>query len=590
MPCAFHAKRPYPFRKLGPGCQFAEDPDHPLVESGGAQWCRFHLPLDAPDADGVRKADWDETAAAAFNDAVFAHIDAAKAAGEVADLTGVVFPGGIAFDRYRGEEAALPAICFIEAHFGGDADFSEAHFCGTTDFRFGRTANFREARFGRTADFREAYFSEAHFGGDANFREARFGRTADFREAYFSEAHFGGTTDFREAHFGGTHNFRFLGGTDFREAHFGDYVDFREAHFGGTANFREAHFGGTANFREDHFGRTADFSEVHFGGTANFREAHFGRNTYFRKSQFGGTANFREDHFGGNAYFSGAAEDGRASERRETVALESRPGDEGETLTAGAITAPARVARNDFQRADFSRAWFGGPSVFSNRRFTDTTKFVGATFDRAPRFHNAVLHQDTDFTKAEFLDKSGEAAPAYRTLKLAMEQVRARDEEGMFYALEMESRRRRDDTPKAVWLFSLLYKAGSDYGRSLVRPLVLLGGVTFLFYLLYAALGADGWEVDLSAPLRLAMEQIVRPFALPTVDYARAASTSEYAAWAQALVDNAPFVARALGLIPVSDPWIGAEGSHTIRFCDEVDPCLATGVDDGLGVVEDAER
>ena len=500
MPCAFHAKRPYPFRKLGPGCQFAEDPDHPLVESGGAQWCRFHLPLDAPDADGVRKADWDETAVAAFNDAVFAHIDAAKAAGEVADLTGVVFPGGIAFDRYRGEEAALPAICFIEAHFGGDADFSEAHFGGTTDFRFGRTANFREARFGRTADFHEAYFSEAHFGRTANFREARFGRTADFREAYFSEAH----------------------------------------------------FGGTANFREDHFGRTADFSEVHFGGTANFREAHFGRNTYFRKSQFGGTANFREDHFGGNAYFSGAAEDGRASERRETVALESRPGDEGETLTAGAITAPARVARNDFQRADFSRAWFGGPSVFSNRRFTDTTKFVGATFDRAPRFHNAVLHQDTDFTKAEFLDKSGEAAPAYRTLKLAMEQVRARDEEGMFYALEMESRRRRDDTPKAVWLFSLLYKAGSDYGRSLVRPLVLLGGVTFLFYLLYAALGADGWEVDLSAPLRLAMEQIVRPFALPTVDYARAASTSEYAAWAQALVDNAPFVARALGLISVS--------------------------------------
>lgn len=118
MPCAFHAKRPYPFRKLGPGCQFAEDPDHPLVDSGGAQWCRFHLPLDAPDADGVRKADWDETAVAAFNDAVFAHIDAAKAAGEVADLTGVVFPGGIAFDRYRGEEAALPAICFIEAHFG----------------------------------------------------------------------------------------------------------------------------------------------------------------------------------------------------------------------------------------------------------------------------------------------------------------------------------------------------------------------------------------------------------------------------------------------------------------------------------------
>jgi hypothetical protein len=231
------------------------------------------------------------------------------------------------------------------------------------------------------------------------------------------------------------------------------------------------------------------------------------------------------------------------------VALESRPGDEGETLTTGAITALARVARSDFRWADFSRARFDGPAVFSNRRFTDTTSFADVTFHSAPEFHNAVLHQGTDFTGAVFKDRSGGAAPAYRTLKLAMEQVRARDEEGMFYALEMESRRRRKDTPKAVKLFSLLYEAGSDYGRSLARPLVLLGGVTLLFYFLYAALGTDGREAYPGAPLRFVLEQIVRPFALLTADYARAAGTSDYAGWVRALLDGAPFAARALAAI-----------------------------------------
>ncbi len=403
MPCAFHARRPWPFRGLGPGCQFAEDPVHPLVESGDEQWCRFHLPLDAPGADGVRKVDWDGKKFATFNEAIFAHIDTAKEASQRADLTGVVFPGDISFDRYRGEEKELPAIIFFKAHFGSDADFSEAHF--------------------------------------------------------------------------------------------GSYASFGETHFGSSADFREA-------------------------------------------------------HFGSDAFFSGVAEDGGVGERREAVTLESRPGEAGETVTMGVVTAPARAARNDFRRADFSRARFRGSAVFSNRRFTDTTRFVGATFHQAPKFHNAALHQDTDFTGAAFLDRSGRAAPAYRTLKLAMEQVRARDEEGMFYALEMESRRRRDDTPKAVKLFSLLYEVGSDYGRSLVRPLVLLVGVTLLFYLIYAALGSEGGrEAYPGAPLRLAMEQIVRPFALLTTDYESIAPYSDYTEQVRKILDGAPFAARALATV-----------------------------------------
>ena len=134
MPCAFHAERPYPFPVVGADCQFAEDPAHPLIGVGGKHWCRFHLPLDAKDTDGARKEDWDSSAVNAFNEAIFRHIDAAKAVDEPADLTGVAFPGDISFDRYRGADCALPDISFMEAKFGVDASFHLAQFSGIAGF------------------------------------------------------------------------------------------------------------------------------------------------------------------------------------------------------------------------------------------------------------------------------------------------------------------------------------------------------------------------------------------------------------------------------------------------------------------------
>ena len=93
----------------------------------------------------------------------------------------------------------------------------------------------------------------------------------------------------------------------------------------------------------------------------------------------------------------------------------------------------------------FRGARFDKRAVFTSRRFLDSTDFRKATFAIAPEFHNCSLHQSTDFSGAQFMDRKGsedvDAAMAYLTLKLAMARVRATDEEARFYGYEQQSLR-----------------------------------------------------------------------------------------------------------------------------------------------------
>lgn len=159
--------------------------------------------------------------------------------------------------------------------------------------------------------------------------------------------------------------------------------------------------------------------------------------------------------------------------------------------------------------------------TFNNRVFSVETDFSESVFHRAPRFHNCELHQDTDFRATTFLDtRSVYAARAYRTLKLAMGEQRARNEEGLFYALEQRSLRSQSGTPMSTKIVSLLYETAADYGRSFLRPLMWLGIATGVFLLIYLWIGSM-WGIDLHAHgsqvLVFTIEQIVRPFYIWTV-------------------------------------------------------------------------
>lgn len=53
-----------------------------------------------------------------FNQEVFAFINDAREKGTIADLSGIVIPGGISFDHYADKESGL-----LKATFSGDAVF-----------------------------------------------------------------------------------------------------------------------------------------------------------------------------------------------------------------------------------------------------------------------------------------------------------------------------------------------------------------------------------------------------------------------------------------------------------------------------------
>ena len=452
MPCKFHRERPWPFENLGPGCQFEGETD--FFGFADKSWCRFHLPMEDDEGNRSEKADWGENEVTRFNASVLAFIDEARGDKKTADLTGVAFPVNVSFAGFT-KDKPFPRVCFIKAAFSGGANFGEAAFSGAADFS--------EAAFSRGANFGEAAFS-----GGANFGEAAFSGNANFGKAAFSRA------------------------ANFVKGAFSGNAYFREAAFSGNAYFCEAAFSRGANFGEAAFSRAANFDEAAFSGNAYFSKAAFSRAANFGEATFSGNANFREAAFSSDAYFSGAADfSGGADEE-----------------------APSRK----FRIADFADVVFKGRADFFNRRFLDTARFTKTIFHVAPEFHNAELRQDTDFTGATFEDTSKEhAARAYRTLKLAMGNIGARNEEAMFYALEQKSL--RDSMDKSlrnlmsnkgfVWLLTLLYERTADYGRSVVRPLGWLVGVTVVFWFCYAlAAAAPGAAFD------FAMAQLFRPFSV----------------------------------------------------------------------------
>ncbi len=530
MPCVFNPERPFPFHNLDPGCQFNVEEDE-LGRFDDKNWCEFHLPMEGTDASDKRKADWDKEKQRQFNERIFDKIADAKnkkarveqseeklfsflgdykKEEEFCDLSGVVFPSLIDFKRIE----KFPEILFFNAQFHKKASFDRATFCDW--------ASFENAKFEGPASFVRAKFKEEAWFENAKFKE----------EAGFAEAIFDGPTWFE--------NVKFEGPTRFAKAQFEGPTRFAIAKFKGEVNFASAGFNekdDEVNFASVTFEKQARFANARFEGLASFARAKFKRSASFDNAKFKGKANF-------------SARSNLPDEEENSVAFFSG-------------------------RISFTDATFKGETIFNNRHFLDTTVFSRCAFQQAPSFHNSQLHQDTNFKGANFQDTESHGAErAYRTLKLAMENARARREEGMFYELEQQSLReqrkklikkslprqlkklkrrvttfglikklsKREQRKKfrkrfkiarsairkrvsmgvgaAVWDFSVswMYEKTSNYGRSSGRPLIglvlltLLSGV-FYDVVSYNHMDSEGKEACAeSKPFKFAVQQVVRPF------------------------------------------------------------------------------
>ena len=510
-------------------CQF-EIQENELMEVDGKQWCPFHAPLKDQTGNPTEKGKWLGIQIHAFNAQILELSQNALKGSVELNLSGVIFPGDIIF-----QNTEFPNVNFSYAKFKGDVDFSGAKFSGSF-------VNFRHVRFLASnpkfidgkANFRGVEFPEADFfdtrfyHGHADFRDAKFTKGADFRNAEFKEyADFSGNTifevsaDFRETKFKGRlANFsgaRFIdSGTSFRGAEFTEVnfsraqfiskdADSRDAELKRNVDFPNAEFSrllpkfSDVDFQDARFGWKSDFSHTIFSGlSANFYGAKFtNQDTLFSHARFKRSANFQNTQFSGRVNFEKA--------RFKATADFTSPGNNDDVDT--------------FQgEVDFEGTEFLDEVNFNNRNFQQATDFRDSTFHKAPRFHGCLLHQETDFTDSRFLDTTSPgSAMAYRTLKLDMEEKRARQEQLRFYALEMKSRRHAEKR-KLVKFLSWLYEKTSDYGQSVSRPLLWLGGLLLVFAIIYrsffVALLIDclkNTEIWLLS-LRFSVEQIISPF------------------------------------------------------------------------------
>lgn len=470
------------------------------VRFAGRDWSIFHLPLADLLGNPSEKANWTAQQVAEFyNEIVQRENEGAQAYLKCASrdetdrprafFDGVVFPE---FGKSHFSSAAMPS--YADAIFEGVASFDNHSTQSPTIFRraiFKQRANFNQHTFQIRTDFDGAVFlalanfDHANLTGPASFRNAVFCgasfNSAGFQqEADFSSSEFHGDVSFN----GGASAVTILDGTIFngdvsfrrRQFHgpilasaltrFNGYADFRDCEFLDLVNL-PAQFVGAADFSFKTGGKfhsEVDFSEARFLSHVDFSGREFLRSTRFvsclfkRAPQFHGATPHSSTTFSGSLF-------------EATV---------GEAITAS-FWSQAWQRSKVFTL--LLRATARGLSVILSQEITPSDvssiskEFLFDWVPFAEWLPTLKIARDTRNASTKELEDS------YRTLRHLMES----DGElaGLFYSLEMSTRRRRTDVSSVERWILFLFWLSSGYGRFLGRPfLVLLGAILTVTLLL----------------------------------------------------------------------------------------------------------
>jgi uncharacterized protein YjbI with pentapeptide repeats len=433
---------------------------------------------------------------------------------------------------------------FIGAIFGETAIFENSHFDSAN---FQNTIFGDNAKFGGAQFFDRTNFQNATFADSANFTATKFGGPADLSGCNFGKhlslenAHFSGEVIFINAIFGTSCRFsgtRFSEPAEFKGSTFGDDLQFSPAHDNAHISFnclnhdRQIIFQGISNFSGNDFRGGIDFGGCIFSGTTRLSTREFGTQAKFEQAEFHGAVVFNNVQFGRIEFID--------TTFHEDLTFEyTRFEDEAKFLRVvfcGSLKfkgyAREKGSLPSFHEIRFFGCWLAKGAVFRGHEFKTTALFgktppgqgrdlkeVGRllgirtkrhhagknVFLGIPDFHGCKFHQDTSFVGTEFeVPPGNDAARAFRTLKLAMEQLKSTHEEQKFFRLEMEAD--RTTLPGLRPWISKIYQITSDYGFSLWRPIACLILLSTIFGMAYGWLAntcaADGecaktaWAAD----------------------------------------------------------------------------------------------
>lgn len=423
---------------------------------------------------------------------------------DLANFDDTVFVAAVNFEKaeFLRETTGplVPAARFQKTQFGSRIDFRTAKFVGNAEFvraRFGGNARFDEAEFQAEATFEAAFFEgtaglvRTRFIGAAKFFQsqflgkARLGETEFLGGASFEDAAFKDDTAFRGAKFGGDTTFQgalFDEATRFDEAQFSEDVNFRSAKFSSTAKLSSASFAKGADFHACKFSDGADFEAVVFSQTVDFPFARFKGRVSFAGSEFAGRANFLQTTFGGRTNFRNATFKGAV----EFSAMQSR--------------APFVMSASHFVRVpDFHDASFKEPPSLDHMTIGDPVSiFLRRTDDNISEPRPRLFRAFGTCGNPEY-------AARYRRLRKLATETQDYDQEREFFAQELRCRRFWHDKPLgrglARFWIGWLYGGVSDFGRSLVRPVILLGISTLAFSLVYLGLRRTEYFATATGPV-----------------------------------------------------------------------------------------
>ena len=444
-----------------------------------------------------------------------------------------IFPAGSKFQRCRFNRGAS----FRECIFRGEVDFNHAQ-ADDLNFehaKFHDSANFDHltcneiCSFEKAIFYKNAKFDSIQFLKGSNFKNVEFKQEASFQqtriqsEALFELCKFLDRTDFSGAQ---------LSKSIFDSATFKRDISFNGVRFEGNTSFKNISIGRTSSFNVQNSNATesldfsgsviigkyrlinlnakgkVDYSKTKFSSVAIFEECTFESEFVFKDSSFqkNSKPSFRATKFMSGANFENLR-------CLSEISFESGSIDNNGLMSFHKASFSHDVDYRFFifdQPVSFVDADFHGQADFRNirakyefdlsgARFRNVPNFLFSQFSEPPSFEGVTVSDPLNrqvpsgaadcrpnFLKWFGIARNSESSLKYRKLKSLAIDGHDHRRELDFFAGEIQAKRFwHDKATSAAFIFGLVYEWTSNFGRSLIRPLIGLAGTMTFFSIVY---------------------------------------------------------------------------------------------------------
>jgi hypothetical protein len=241
---------------------------------------------------------------------------------------------------------------------------------------------------------------------------------------------------------------------DFADVDFQEFLFFCNFLFPVVVNFSSARFTKGVDFKSSWFARTADFNAMTLLGNLGFSSVVFADRVNFGYAVFSDAVGFHSASFLGPANFSSAK------------------------FLSLCIFNSARFA----QGARFLNAEFAATAIFARAKFeTRVPDFRGAKMHEATEWHGVVWPP-----APKDADRAQDQVYTYERLKQEMERLKKHEDEQSFFRKELRARRVLAHRWSGEWLLNYAYEVSSNYGSSILRPVVWLFALFLCGFIFFA--------------------------------------------------------------------------------------------------------